>query len=94
MTDHRVLIVKHLDIAEHAHNDDMARTHVAIAQVYATAAQTEQLRVGNLIAYVGLIETQFRDAKDDVQAWDWTTYDASFARRETAQVLIREGLDL
>ena len=66
----------------------------ALAQVAATIAQTEQLRMGNLIAYVGMIETQFPDAKTDPKPWDWSSYEDSNARREAAQVLIRKGLGL
>jgi len=55
MTDHRALVAEHLETAKRAHNNELAQTHVAIAQVHATMAQAEHLRVGNLIAYASLV---------------------------------------
>jgi hypothetical protein len=51
MTDHRVQALEHLEDAKYAHDQEVARTRVAMAQVHATMAQTEQLRIGNLIAW-------------------------------------------
>ena len=52
MTDHRTLVAEHLDVAKRAHNAEMAQTHVAIAQVHATMAQTEILRTQAVIAAI------------------------------------------
>ena len=86
MTDHRTLVAEHLDIAKRAHNTEMAQTHVAIAQVHATMAQTEQLRIGNLIAWVVKLSSHPTNVTE--------LHESDVEHFRASVPVIREGLDL
>lgn len=68
--------------------------YVAEAQVHATLALVEQRQLANRIAYVALLESQFREDAERPSEFNQGTKAASLARHTIVLQQIREGLGL
>ena len=107
MTDHRAVAREHLDMAKHSSNSEGARTFSAVAQVHATLAlaeaadaqvaatlaQTEQLRIGNLIAFRALAHKEVASYRKNPEHWR-AGIEGTVARSAIAALRIRSGLGL
>ena len=72
----------------------LGRDAAQVAQVHATLALADQQRIANLMAYVALLESQFRESVDHPEEFDASTKSSAFGRHKVAVRLIREGLGL
>ena len=107
MTNHRHNAEDHLETAKMSGDPDTSTWHAewakihallasveaADAQVAATLAQTEQLRIGNLIAFRALAHKEVASYRKNPEHWR-AGIEGTVARSAIAALRIRSGLGL